>query len=377
MSQELEIVNDETSYPDLGRDITIYGGGIKPYHVRSHDFTFASIDATARMLDVWALLFSEMSEQDWYDKHGNAVTPSYYFKSDKLKKWFGITKSEALSSTLRTPARRLATTSVGIYRKDSGEFAYFPLFQEISYKKGVLKITPNASLRASYIIKAGDSAGFAKVDNRIYRALKASYSKRLFEMLCRFRIEVSSLYPISIERLQKQLGIIDQYNRVIVNSYSSPITFVTRVIKPALIAISKSKEAEGVLEIMTSKSGELGYEIVDADTSNPKVLFHCKWITEYSDEEVLEALKRVIDLTTELKNMRANKVEPSIDMLLDFKRALQVSGREDEAEKVDCKIKEMKASIAIKKQLKEEDKKNKMAERVSQLLDGGFFDGIL
>lgn len=373
-------VSNESNFPSANADWKVSESNVKgvpPYHLKPNAFVFASIKATPRMLDILALLFTEMTEGDWFDENGEQTTPDYYFKNDKLKKWFGIDRVEALAATLRTPAQRLSSTAVGIYSKTKQDFAFFPIFQEISYKGGVLKITPNSSLRNEYIINANSEAGFAKVSNHVYLALKDTYSKRMLDMLSRFRTEVSSLYPISVERLQKQFGIIGQNNKVLMKTYESPSRFVSHVIKPSLIKISQSEEAQGVLEVLESPSGALGYELIDFDGANPKILFHCKWLTEHSEEDIAAASKRIIESSHELKRMASVGEEPSIDFLLAFQSDLKICKRDAEVQRVEERISAMKAKMAIQKKLKEKAKAEAMAGKVNELLDSGFLDDIL
>lgn len=115
---------------------------IPEQHLKPQAFVFAGINATARMLDILAMLFSEMRELHWFKEDGREQTPEYNFTNEQLKQWFEIDSVETLSATLRAPAQRLSTTGVGIYDKEKSEFEYYPIFQAISIKRGYYESSP-------------------------------------------------------------------------------------------------------------------------------------------------------------------------------------------------------------------------------------------
>jgi hypothetical protein len=346
-------------------------------HLKPNDFVFASLNATARMMDMLAMVFSVMKEDDWFDDDGNKITPTYTFTNKELLRWFEMEKVEALAATLRTPAEALAGKTVGVFDKQKHSFEYYPIFTVIKYRDGKLTMKPNGEpeMRESFIINAKNS-GFAKIDNHLFLSLKDTHSKRLLDMLSRFKDEVRSLHPISVSRLQHQFGVIGQNNKVLKKSYLNPYSFVRGVIKPALSKLDSSPKARGVLEITKGSSGELGYELVDFDTSEPKILFHCRWLKNHSHDDLETAAKTTIELTTEIQRIKHRGEDVPIDILEQLKQSLDVLGKDTESQKIALKISEKKKQLAIQRETEKKKKSLKSLSQVDTLLDSGFLDDI-
>lgn len=348
---------------------------IPEQHLKPQAFVFAGINATARMLDILAMLFSEMRELHWFKEDGREQTPEYNFTNEQLKQWFEIDSVETLSATLRAPAQRLSTTGVGIYDKEKSEFEYYPIFQAISYKKGVLRIKPNSELRDSYIINSTNN-GFSLINNHLYLALKDTHSKRMLDMLSRFREEINGLHAISVKRLQQQFGVIGDKGKVLRKSYVSPYAFVRGIIKPALEKIHSSKEAKDIVEITRSPTGELGYELIDFDKANPKILFHCRWTKIYTPDQIEKAAAIALEYTNRANTLKKKGETIPLDLLIELSDALKIIGHTERARHLNERIAQIKKELAIKKELEKKSKSNSNLDKVSALLDQGFLDDL-
>ena len=153
-----------------------------PKHIKKwHQLLFSRQDLSAREADLFALMIVHMSFKDWDNK-----TPMYKFSAHQLSEWLNI-ESKHIGSNLSPVAFRLSSRKVGIrltsHNKDD-EFEFRHLFKYIAYKNGILTMIPNDLLRAEY---TQSNQGFALITTRSFFDLKKEYSKRLYELLSRFK----------------------------------------------------------------------------------------------------------------------------------------------------------------------------------------------
>ncbi|CAH0543173.1 replication initiation protein [Vibrio marisflavi] len=350
-------------------------------HVKSHDMVFASLALTPKMCDVLSLLFTKMRAEDWFVGYnvekGKPAQPRYEFTAKEMGEFFCIDDTRHLSSILKVPARRLNETVVG-FEKSNGDFDFAPLFSRIKYEKKILTIVPNAELRDSYIAKA-KSNGYALINNMQYLALSDTHSKKTLDLLSRFK-SGSSLYPISIKKLQYLYGVYGVDGKLLKPTYKSPATFMRRVIAPSLVAISESEASKGRIKILTSDSGTLGYEIIDGQNGEKNVRFLYKWFDCFTEEEIEQANKDVESLL--LKNLQLQKEGRSMELedLYELKTACDIvatdSSESEELvapilekviESIKSKEMEMEEISLRAKQKKEDSSKN----RIQTLLQKG------
>jgi len=356
MSYEIDIYDDEKD-------------NFKSFHIKTHSIIYGRLILTARQMDMIALLLTHMKESDWRGPEGEKLYPTYSFDSAQLQDWFGI-EPRKLYSALYEPSEKLVSKKIST--EINGEWSHRTLLSEIKYGNGVLTITPNPSLEDIFVSNASDS-GFAKIINDMFLALPTPHAKRVFEFLCRYRYD-TEMYHISVSRLQFLFGIKTEDNKPIKASYMSETTFIARVIKPALILIKKLSLDHQDIEILTSETGDVGYEVVPrTDGNGVKIKFLVRWRNQLSAQELSQAAVLAGNLIEKMKILKKTDGD-ILPVLVQLEPQLRVLGKELEADRAARKIKEIKA------QRKEEaiNKSKKMIQReldkVTALLDDSLFD---
>lgn len=266
------------------------------HHLKPHEFIFGFIEQTAREMDLMALLFSNMTENDFFTEMDGKVVnadPTYRFSGKDVAAWLGIQPARVYS-TLRTPARHMLTRAIGL--DINGEFDYITLFKRCSYKNGVLEIIPNDQLREIYLLKARDSEktkGHAVINNNVYRTIRSTNAKRLYEMLSRFKYngapdsisnaEHRRLFPISLVELKGQFGAYNEDGKFKKPAYKDNTKFIHDVIVRAIKNLCANDEVMEELEFLYSNPDaehakrDLGFERIYEGGKVTKIRFCYRW----------------------------------------------------------------------------------------------------
>ncbi|HDI3159679.1 TPA: replication initiation protein [Vibrio cholerae] len=293
-------------------------------HIKSHDMVFASLDLSPRMCDILAMLFTRMRAEDWFVKRdiesNIPAQPRYTFTAKEIGQ-FLLMEPKHVATLLKIPSQKLASLTAGI-ESDDGGFVYAPLFSKIEYKNRCYTIVPNNELRHSYIARA-KSNGYALINNTQYLALKDTNSKKMLDLLSRFKTG-NKLYPISIERLQQTFGVISGSGEIKKKSYSAKNRFINLVIEPALSIIANSPESKDRIKLLTGDSGKLGYDLI-RDKGELKIKFLYEWLNCYSDEEVEAASKQIEKIL-----LQAEGGELTLELLLELKKSCEIVSTDSE-----------------------------------------------
>lgn len=332
----------------------VHAGSEEDSHLKSHSMVFSALDLSQKMQDMMAIMFTRMKEQDW-DEEGKS--PVYTWTIDELSKWFGVDKSQ-MAATLKKPSEALTKCTAG-FEENNGDFAYKPLFKDVSYSKGRLTMVPNELLKDQYLVNVSEK-GFAKVDNKIFRALKNPNAKRLFDFISRFKGEYD-MYAMSVERIQIYLGVITPKDKPLKKSYVNEMEFVNRLIKPALEHIANCPTTFGKLELI-EKDGLLGYELAKMASGKLKIKFNVRWINAPVDKktrlEVLanvdkqmllykDVVKREGDGIPHLEEIRTLllSINESTDTIVQKITQIQEERKQHELDKEDKELRELENKV--------------------------------
>ena len=357
----------------------------KDFHFKSHSLIFCSLDLSAVMRDIMAMMLTKMDYRDWFDHSGNEATPSYCFDADQVSKFLNIEKKKHIATKLRYPSSKLASTKLGVF--DDNKFRFIPLLSDISYFRGIFTIVPNKALRQHYLIKAQEKNknGFAKIQNDILVSLHTSPSKILYEWLCRFS-DGKKLYPYKISNMMYFFGVYGENGECLKKSYKSPRRFIQLIIKPAIQVLSESEALKNKLRFNIGKYGNCGFT-AEANSDDWLITFEYDWLDEngdvvydqekkiIEDKKKAQALERIKQTIENQKELKEKKKELSIDELLILETDLLFLGYDQQAIQTQNKIKELKKKIAINKQLADKnilEKEEKVKQSISSTLDDLF-----
>ncbi|RJG38790.1 replication initiation protein [Motilimonas pumila] len=282
-----------------------------PRHIKKgHQLVFSRQDLSAREADVFALMMAFMSPDDW----NQAETPKYTFKASELSEWLNIS-SKYVAGTLSPVAERLSTRTVGIknLKGDEGEFDYIPYFKRIQYKDRMLTITPNDELKSEYIEY---NQGFALINAKNFFGLKREYSKRLYEILSRFKTGGTHMPEKSIHELKGLFGLLDENGNLKPNrkSFANNGVFMKRCIRESIEEISTNPETKKELIFFQSPDGEnQGIDLIKRGKSIVGIEFLYSWVDKGTVQELneIEAYKTI----RKLEGKRANNTKLTLDEL--------------------------------------------------------------
>lgn len=245
---------------------------------KSHALVFAQLDMSPVEQDLFALFLCRLAEDDWrafLDSTTFEVStvPEYSFTNAVLSEWLNVPASR-LYDVVKKPAQRLAGSVVGIMNDADKSFQFNPLFTGVTYKRGVLNISPNYKLFKEFLCL---SQGHSQVPHVEFRKLKSEYSKRLFTMLCRFKKQGTVLHPLALNELHGYLGMLDERGQLKKKTYVITSNFIARVIRPAI------EEINSIVDHIEFKSHPtnpdcFGYLPVFEGRKIVAIEFNFKWI---------------------------------------------------------------------------------------------------
>ncbi|MEY8252047.1 MAG: replication initiation protein [Colwellia sp.] len=264
-----------------------------PQHIKKgHQLLFSRQDLSAREQDVLALVMSSMKPEHWENK-----TPKYSFPCADLSDYLNI-DNKHIASTLAPIAERLSERKVGVKDLINEEFEYTPLFKKISYKNGELTVSPNDELKSEYIEY---KQGFALINTANFIAIKREYSKRLYEILCRFK-EKGTLKTFAINELKGLFGILDEQDKLKKDksSFKNNSVFMKRCIRESITEIMNNTQTKKELLFFSSKEKIQGYETTKKGNKIIAIKFLYRWINTANPESRLNEIG-AIDIIRELE----------------------------------------------------------------------------
>ncbi|MGF1722993.1 replication initiation protein [Vibrio kyushuensis] len=302
-----------------------------PKHIKKgHQLVFSRQDLSAREADMFALMIAHMKEADW-----STNTPHYEFTSHQLSEWLGV-ESKHIGSNLSPVANRLASRKIGIKvetKKGDTEFDYRPLFKHIAYKNGVLTMVPNDMLKPEYIEY---NQGFALINTRNFFDVKKEYSKRLYELLSRFKDKGFEMHAQKIDELKGVFGLLDEAGKLKKDksSFKNNSVFMKRCIRESIKELSEHTQINKELLFLDSDKGDKGFELVKKGKTIIGIKFLFRWlklgtIDELNQHEAMKTIKKL-----ELKRLQHNIAleEPELEALA---IAYRYIGKEEQAIKVE------------------------------------------
>ncbi|EGR3970600.1 RepB family plasmid replication initiator protein [Vibrio cholerae] len=328
-----------------------------PKHIKKgHQLVFSRQDLSAREADMFALMIAHMKADDW-----NTTTPHYEFTSNQLSEWLGV-ESKHIGSNLSPVANRLASRKIGIKiesKKGDTEFDYRPLFKHIAYKNGVLTMVPNDMLKSEYIEY---NQGFALINTRNFFDVKKEYSKRLYELLSRFKDKGFEMHQQKLNELKGVFGLLDEAGKLKKDksSFKNNSVFMKRCIRESIKELSEHPQIRKELLFLEGDSGEKGFEVVKKGRTITGIKFLFRWIKLGTVDELNQhdALKTIREL--ELKRLQDN-IRLSENELESLAIAYRYVGKEDHALKVEESL--------SKRHLKQNEVQEEDTNEVDSLLD--------
>ena len=268
-----------------------------PKHIKKgHELVFSQQDLTAREANIFGLMVANMRPEDWDNQ-----TPEYRFTASQLSEWLGL-NNRAIGSQLKQVVSRLASRKIGIIIDKHGDtdFEFTPLFKKVIYKDRVLTLIPNDALSREYIEY---NQGFSLINTKSFLGLKREYTKRLYEILSRFKSNGTSLKPIDIEDLKAFMGILNENGALKGNksSFKNTSVFVTRCLKDSINELSLDPKTRKEILFQESEDG-LGIRLHKHGRHIYAVEFLYRWISSSNPIETLcfnEAKRTITRLETQ------------------------------------------------------------------------------
>ena len=293
---------DEYYYPVVSDNL--------PKHIKKgHQLVFSRQDLSAREADMFALMIAHMKTSDW-----ETSTPHYEFTSHQLSEWLGL-ESKHIGSNLSPVANRLASRKIGIKvenKKGDTEFDYRPLFKHIAYKNSTLTMVPNDMLKPEYIEY---NQGFALINTRNFFDVKKEYSKRLYELLSRFKDKGYEMHQQKIDELKGVFGLLDEAGKLKKDkiSFKNNSVFMKRCIRESIKELSEHPQINKELLFLESNKGDKGFELIKKGKTITGIKFIFRWlklgtIDELNQHDAMKTIK-ALEIKRLQNNVRLSDVE--------------------------------------------------------------------
>ncbi|MBA5764600.1 replication initiation protein [Vibrio sp. 404] len=281
-----------------------------PKHIKKgHQLVFSRQDLSAREADMFALMIAHMKTSDW-----ETSTPHYEFTSHQLSEWLGL-ESKHIGSNLSPVANRLASRKIGIKvetQKGDIEFDYRPLFKHIAYKNSVLTMVPNDMLKPEYIEY---NQGFALINTRNFFDVKKEYSKRLYELLSRFKDKGYEMHQQKIDELKGVFGLLDEAGKLKKDkiSFKNNSVFMKRCVRESIKELSEHPQISKELLFLESDKGDKGFELIKKGKTITGIKFIFRWlklgtIDELNQHDAMKTIKE-LEIKRLQNNVRLSDVE--------------------------------------------------------------------
>ncbi|EPE37186.1 replication initiation protein [Candidatus Photodesmus anomalopis] len=320
-----------------------------PKHIKKgHQILFSRQDLSVRETDMFALMIAQMTPEDW-----KKSTPVYEFHASQISKWLSI-KHKHIGSNLSPVAKRLSERKVGVKTvtpNGQEEFDYIPFFKRLTYKNSKLLMVPNDELRSEYIEY---KKGFALINTQNFLNLKKEYSKRLYELLSRFKTSGTIMKIQKIEDLKGLFGILDEKGKLKQDkqSFKKNSVFMKRCIRDSIKEISENSMTKKEILFLESKDGHLGYQIFKNSKKTSGIEFLYRWIGKDFGIEIniKDAQKNIKEM--EIKRLK-NKQRLTVEELKLLANSYYVINRSDIA---------LEVEQGIERRLKDQNKNLKSIE---------------
>lgn len=280
-----------------------------PRHIKKgHQLVFSRQDLSPREADLFGLMIATMTPSDW-----NNGVPRYEFTASQLGDWFNL-DTKHVATVIDPAAKRLTNKSIGVQKVDNKNvltgFRYIPLFKMIEYENGVLKMIPNDLLKSEYIEY---NQGFALINTKNFMTLDTEYSKRLYEILSRFK-DKNFKRKYDVDELKGLFGILDESGNLKKNkkSLGDISMFLNRCIKNSIKRIAKNPETNKEIIFDEGKNGNLGYNTIKNKRKIIGIEFLYRWVTpskKIKDTELDLAIKTIRELGINRKNSDLSEEE--------------------------------------------------------------------
>ena len=301
---------------------------ILPKHIKKgHQLVFSRQDLSAREADLFALVVAFMKPTDWDHK-----TPQYEFACANLAQWLNI-ESKHVGFVLTPTASRLSERRVGIKDDSNGEFDFIPLFKRMKYAKGVLTIIPNDELKNEYIAY---NQGFALINTANFLGLKREYSKRLYELLSRFKGGGGTkLKAQSIIELKGLFGILDESDKLKIDkkSFSNTSVFMQRCIRESITELMENTNTKKDIMFLPGNDKNFGFTTLKAGKRITSVEFLYHWIDKDAENGINQKYAEDTIKNLELKRL-TSKIKLPIVELKDLAAAYIFLGKTVQGERV-------------------------------------------
>jgi plasmid replication initiation protein len=336
-----------------------------PKHIKKgHQLVFSRQDLSSREADLFALMIAHMKPMDW--EHS---TPHYEFTSHQLSEWLSV-ESKHIGSNLSPVANRLASRKIGIKletQKGGIEFDYRPLFKHIAYKNCILTMVPNDMLKSEYMEY---NQGFALINTKNFFDVKKEYSKRLYELLSRFKDKGYEMHPQKIDDLKGFFGLLDEASKLRKDkvSFKNNSVFMRRCIRETIKELSEHPQIKKELIFLESSKGDIGFEIIRRGRSITGIKFLFRWLKMGTIDELNQhdALKTIREL--EIKRLQ-NDIRLTNSELEALIMAYRYIGKEDKALKVESSLVKRHFENNEKAKEAQENELDNLLKKISILAD--------
>ncbi len=293
-----------TTLPSISqKKVKLKSDGQLPSKIKkNHQLIFSRQDLSIHELNLFNLMVAHMTPDQW-----EKGVPVFEFPAAHLSDWLNI-ESKHLSATLTPVAERLAKKTIGIINSDTDEFDFTPLFKRISYKNAKLTMIPNDELKTEYI---DYSDGYGLINSKSFFRLSQSYTKRLYEMLSRFKELGFMNRTFRLDDLRGFLGILDERGKIRPDkkSLSRPSVFLKRCIIDPLNTLAEQCKDEILL--LTDEEGNKGFIPIKKGRSIISLKFNYRWINQQVDFDKKAAKETVKDLENKrlMQGIRLTDIE--------------------------------------------------------------------
>ena len=345
------------------KKVRLKGDGKLPSSIKKGNrLVFAKQDLTPQEQNLFNIMLAHMDPKQW----DNNKVPVYEFKAADLSDWLDI-KSRHLSATLTPVADRLAKKTVGVIYRDTDEFRFLPLFKEISYKNAKLTMIPNDALNVEYV---GYIKGFALINSKTFFKISHSYSKRIYEMLSRFKTNDFSFKNnnFSIDDLKAMLGVTDERGKIKPSkkSLEKPSVFVKRCIIEPLEVLQEQCKDE--LLLLTDEDGNKGFIPTKKGRSITAIRFNYRWIDKEIQLDKATAKTTIKDLENKRWILGKRLEDTELELLA---AAYLKLGKEGKAEELYATLAQRNDAENAKPVNEiDDDDLDIFFERIDQLKDG-------
>ena len=201
-------------------------------------------------------------------------------------------------------------------------------------------MVPNDMLKREYIAY---NQGFALINTQHFFSIKKEYSKRLYEILSRFKDSTVSIHPMSIDELKGLFGLLDESGKLKKDktSFKSNNVFMKRCIRDSILELSTNDATRHEVAFQTSSKGEKGFELIKKGNKIVSIKFLYQW-KHTKQNQVKHAEQIVHDL--ESKRIE-NKQKLTADELHQLRAAYICLGDTQRVELIDQAIANTKHSL--------------------------------